>query len=309
LTAFHQDFYPSSETLAGEPGFAMESPAKINLGLRILARREDGYHDIETVFQEISLTDRIEFRPSDCWRLTCSDEKLDCGESNLISRASVKLAEACECSRTGAVYLVKRIPIGGGLGGGSSNAAVALLGLARLWNLNINIDIVKEIAAQIGSDCPFFLQGGLACGTGRGDRLEWLSGAIPGVIVLVFAEFSVSTKWAYENVKLSLTKREKSIILKSLVLQPDPLHALRHGTANNFEPAVFARWPELEHLKTMLYDVGADLAALSGSGATVFGIFRSRPRAEKATLHLQGRYRTLICAPVARKRLNSPSCQ
>jgi len=300
--------YPSAEPLVGESGFALQSPAKINLGLRILGRREDGYHDIETVYQEVSLADRLEFRPAKKWRLTCTEEKLECGEGNLISGAALKLAEATGHPPTGALHLVKQIPVGGGLGGGSSNAAIALLGLAKLWNLNVELSLLEEIAAEIGADCPFFLQGGLAYATGRGDMLEWLHGAIPGIVVIVIPEFSVSTKWAYENVEMSLTKREKSSIIKSLILQSDPLHALRRGTANDFEPAVFARWPELEDLKASLYDAGADLAALSGSGATVFAIFRSRLHAEGAAAHFRDRYRTLVCAPVARERPNLPSC-
>ena len=299
--------HPAAEPLVGEPGFALQSPAKINLGLRILGGRENGYHDIETIIQEISLADRLEFRPSGYWRLTCTEEKLGCGEDNLIAQAARKLAETTGHPLKGALHLVKQIPIGGGLGGGSSNAAVTLIGLAKLWNLNVGLDLVEEIAAEIGADCPFFLQGGLAYATERGDKLEWLCGAIPGTVVIVIPEFSVSTKWAYENVEMSLTKREKSGIIRSLIFQPDPLHALRHGTANDLEPAVFARWPELENLKASLYDAGADLAALSGSGATVFGIFRSRLHAEGAAAHFRDRYQTLVCAPMARERPNLPS--
>ncbi len=300
--------YPAAEPLVGEPGFALQSPAKINLGLRILGSRENGYHDIETIFQEISLADRLEFRPLGYWRLTCTEENLGCGDDNLIAEAARKLAEITEHPFDGAVHLVKRTPVGGGLGGGSSNAAVALLGLAKLWNLNAEPSLLEEIAPEIGADCSFFLQGGLAYATGRGDRLEWLPGAIPGTVVIVIPEFSVSTKWAYEHVEISLTKGEKSSILKSLIWQSDPLSALRRGAVNDFEPAVFARWPELEDIKASLYDAGADLAALSGSGATVFGVFRSRRRAEGAATHFRGRYRTLVCVPVARERANSPSC-
>lgn len=302
MTTQDSTSYPPFHLLPGEEGFALESPAKINLGLRILARRPDGYHDIETVFQEISLVDRLEFRPADEWRLICTQPTLDCGEDNLIAKAATKLSKVAGHPRKAAVHLEKRIPIGGGLGGGSSNGAVALLGLRRLWNLDIGESALEQIASEIGADCPFFLKGGLAWATGRGDILEWMEGVIPGTIVLVIPQVSVSTKWAYETAQVALTKREKRYILKGCVFQPDPLPALQTLATNDFEPAVFHRFPEFWEIKQQLLGQGAQFAALSGSGATLFGIFRQQSDADRAAAFFQRRYQTLICSPIARAR-------
>jgi 4-diphosphocytidyl-2-C-methyl-D-erythritol kinase len=271
--------------------------------LRILARRTDGYHDIETIFQEISLTDRLEFRPAQEWRLTCSDVQLDCGEGNLVTRAALELAQATGYPLKAAVHLEKHIPVGSGLGGGSSNAAVTLLGLRRLWNLEIPLSVLHQIASQIGADCSFFLQGGLAWANERGDRLEWADGAIEGAVVLVMPGISVDTKWAYENATKALTNREKSYILKGCIFQSDPLPTLQVLATNDFEPAVFHRFPKLREIKQQLYGVGAELAALSGSGGALFGIFRQRSQADEAEALFQSYYRTLICSPIARARV------
>jgi len=280
----------------------LESPAKINLGLRILGRRPDGYHDIETIFQEISLADRLEFRPSDDWQLTSSQKGLDCSEGNLVVRAARRLAGETGHPMQGALHLVKRIPVGGGLGGGSSNGAVALLGLCRLWSLDVQPALLEQIAADIGADCPFFLRGGLAFATGRGDRVEWVSGAIPGVVLLVMPGFSVNTGWAYERAAGVLTNREKNSMLKDCIENPNPLKALRERAANDLEAGVFAQFPELERIKVDLERAGAELAALSGSGATVLGIFQDRSRAERAAQLFRDRYKTFIGSPVARER-------
>lgn len=294
--------YPSCLPHPGQNGFVLESPAKINLGLRVLGRRADGYHDIETIFQEISLTDHLEFRPANDWQLTCSEEGLDCGEANLVVRAARRLAEESGHPMQGALHLVKRIPVGGGLGGGSSNAVVSLLGLCQLWNLDLRRGLLERIASEIGADCPFFLRGGLACATGRGDRLEWLSGAIPGAVLLVMPGFSVNTGWAYEKAEAVLTNREKNSILKDCIHCPDPLKALRERGVNDLEAGVFARLPQLEQIKAQLRQAGADLAALSGSGATLFGIFQDRSRAERAAQLFRDRYKTFVGSPVARER-------
>lgn len=299
--------YPPCQSLPEKTGFVLESPAKINLALRILGRRADGYHDIETIFQEISLADHLEFRSGKDWRLTCTDEGLDCGETNLVTRAAHALAQATGHAMLGAVHLVKRIPIGGGLGGGSSNAAVGLLGLCRLWDLEVNRGLLEEIASEVGADCPFFLRGGLAFARGRGEQLEWLPGAVRGTVLLVWPGFAVRTGWAYENAEVSLTKGQRSSILKNCIHSPDPLRALGHEAPSDLESAVFDRFPELGRIKMELHEAGAEFAALSGSGATLFGIFQNPSRAEQAAQLFRDRYETFICSPVARPRSSSPA--
>ncbi|MBU1706524.1 4-(cytidine 5'-diphospho)-2-C-methyl-D-erythritol kinase [bacterium] len=280
----------------------MESPAKINLGLRILGRRDDGYHDIETIFQEISLTDTIEFRPSDDFRLTCTDETLDCGKGNLITIAANKLAQATGHPLQGKVHLIKRIPMAAGLGGGSGNAAVALHGLCRLWDIHPKPGLLEQLAGEIGADCSFFLKGGLAHATGRGEQLTWLDGAVSGTILLIVPAFPVQTAWAYENVQILLTNREKNSILKDCINSSNLLRALANRATNDLEPGVFRRFPELKSIKRELQSTKAELTALSGSGNALFGIYQDRSRAELAAQHFYGRYRTFICSPIARQR-------
>ncbi len=280
----------------------MESPAKINLGLRILGRRDDGYHDIETIFQEISLTDSMEFRPSDHFRLTCTDETLDCGKGNLITLAASKLAQATGHPLQGKVHLFKRIPMGAGFGGGSGNAAIALHGLCRLWDIHPAPGLLEQLTGEVGADCSFFLQGGLAHATGRGERLEWLDGAVSGTILLVIPAFPVQTAWAYENVQILLTNREKNSILEDCINSSNPLRALANRATNDLEPGVFRRFPELKSIKSELQSSQADLAGLSGSGSALFGIYHDRSLAKLAAQRFYGRYRTFICSPIARQR-------
>ncbi len=206
--------YPDCEPLPGG-GFALLAPAKINLDLRVLGKRSDGYHDLDTLFQEISLTDRLEFHPAAAWSLEIHGAALDTGPSNLIVQAAQRLSGAAGVPLAGRVVLEKAIPLGGGLGGGSSDAAIALMGLSRLWGLDWPRGRLHPIAAEIGSDCAFFLYGGLARGTGRGDQLELLEGCASGDVVLVIPPFGVSTAWAYSAGRFPLTGDDKSVILKS----------------------------------------------------------------------------------------------
>src|SRR6266404_1886585 len=157
-----------------QPGFSLPSYAKINWNLRILGKRGDGFHEICTVFQTISLHDTLHFTANDELFLTCDDPEIPTDEGNLITEAANKLNEKFGTNFGTRIHLEKRIPSPGGLGGGSSNAAVTLIGLMRLWELEIAPSDLQSIAEQLGSDVPFFLRGGTALGTGRGEQIETL---------------------------------------------------------------------------------------------------------------------------------------
>src|SRR4051794_30813583 len=152
--------------------FELPSFAKINWTLRVLGKRDDGYHELYTVFQTVSLHDTLEFEESDEVTLTCDEGAVPTDERNLVLRAAAALRERSGCSTGARINLSKRIPAPGGLGGGSSNAAVALVGLRRLWGLRASDADLHQILASIGSDVPFFLHGGTAVGTGRGEIIE-----------------------------------------------------------------------------------------------------------------------------------------
>jgi 4-diphosphocytidyl-2-C-methyl-D-erythritol kinase len=299
----HSDFsaYPEFEEL-GNGGFALQAPAKINLGLRVFGRRPDGYHEIETLFQEISLCDRLEFRPSSEWLLEIHGAELDTGTSNLVTLAGRLLSTAAGVPCCGQVALQKKIPVGGGLGGGSSDAAITLIGLNRMWGLHWSIEALRPFAAQIGSDCPFFLSGGLAHGSGRGEILEMVEGCVPGIILLVVPDFGVSTAWAYSAGGFPLTVERKSVIFKFRQKDISSLSKQPFEISNDLENIVLSRYSELGWVKQTLLNHGAERALLSGSGSIMYGIFQDSLHAELAAQQFGSPFRVITCRAVSRKR-------
>lgn len=231
--------------------------AKINLGLRVTGKRADGYHDIETIFQTIALHDTLTFTPAEALALTCDAPDIAVDDTNLVLRAARAAG-----SPPVAIALRKRIPAGGGLGGGSSDAAATLRALGRA-------DV--DIALSLGSDVPFFLQGGTAYATGRGERLTTLPSLAGIPLILVFPDERVGTAAAYARLRrfsppLGL-ERVRAMAAGDL---------LSHGAEliNDFEEPIFAALPNLASIKTKLYELGASWAAMSGSGSTMVGAFR-----------------------------------
>jgi 4-diphosphocytidyl-2-C-methyl-D-erythritol kinase len=242
----------------------VRSHAKINWALRILGPRPDGYHDLETLFQLISLHDTIIIRPADTLILTCDDPSIPTGESNLIIRAARALG-----TPPVAIHLVKRIPAGGGLGGGSSNAAATLLALSRMFGVDDRA--LHDIALALGSDVPFFLIGGTAYATGRGEELLPLprAGAFP--LLLLFPEERVSTAEAFRLIRRYSppvgAEAFETALHADLLAHPELLR-------NDFEAPIFETLPKLASLKARLLEAGAAWAGMSGSGSTIVGAFR-----------------------------------
>ncbi len=181
-----------------EIGFTIPSFAKINLSLRIAGIREDGFHELFTVFQTVSLHDDIKFSKAAQISLISSDPLVPVDESNLIIRAANELCRFFGVNHGAQIHLEKRIPFPGGLGGGSSNAAVTLIGLARLWELSISHDELVKIAGTLGSDVPFFFDGGTAIGTGRGTLIERVNDITSDHMLIVTPQVDVSTAKAFE---------------------------------------------------------------------------------------------------------------
>src|SRR5437867_6634005 len=176
--------------------------AKINLGLRILRKREDGYHEIETVFHRVNIFDEIRLSPSTGISLTCNDPDIPVNDDNLCMRAASALRDKYAVGKGVHIELKKTIPAGAGLGGGSSDAASTLLGLNQLWKLHLDRENLEPLALRIGSDIPYFLHEGSAYATGRGEKLEDIGIDIPCWIVLVYPKIQISTAWAYQNVQI-----------------------------------------------------------------------------------------------------------
>lgn len=266
------------------------APAKVNLTLRVLGRRTDGYHDIESLVQKISIYDRITLSDRDepGIHLTCSDPSLSTGPDNLAHLAAQLLMEGSPTREKGiSIHLDKTIPHGAGLGGGSSDAASVLMGLNTLWKLSRTREELAALAQEIGSDVPLFLHPSPSLITGRGEKVEPSPILINATYVVVFPGFSVSTQWAYSNFRL--TKEPDKYTLSGLyrtereALPPDHWQTL---LVNDLEEAVTTRHPEIVRCKEDLLRAGASASLMSGSGSTVFGLFENRQTAEKAAAQL-----------------------
>jgi len=261
-------------------------PAKVNLGLRVLRRRPDGFHDVETGLLAIGWHDELAVTSAEAFSFTCSDPEL-VGEENLCVRAARSLAAWAGIEPHGALGLVKRLPHGAGLGGGSSDAAHALRLLAAHWRLKISPAELHRLAAGLGSDVPFFLDGAPALATGRGEVLTPLVGyRMPFPLAVVMPDARVATAEAYGMVTPDDRPRPD---LAAAIRSNDP-DRWRHELTNDFEPPILARYPVITQAKAMLEGAGARYAALSGSGAAVFGVFETAAAAQAAaeTAHAEG---------------------
>ena len=264
---------------------AFKTPAKINLGLFILGKRPDGYHDLETLFQMVSLYDSVELESRDNdIELVCDHPEVPTGEANLMIRAARLLQEAFP-DRTGLgcrIVLHKKIPMGAGLGGGSGNAAGVLRGLNWLWDLKLAPAELMNMAVRLGSDVPFFLCAPAALGQGRGDRLTPLQSHENFKVILVFPKVSMATSEVYQALNLDLTKNSKNISILLEFLSQSNITGLGAHLHNDLEPVVIQRLPVISRIKQKLNSLNADGVLLSGSGSAVFGIFADSKEAERA---------------------------
>jgi len=235
---------------------------------------------------QIDLADRLYFEKTAAggFSLTCNRPDIPTGDANLCYRAYQLLAAATPQRLNVRLHLEKNIPAGAGLGGGSSDAAVTLIALNRLFELNLPNDRLFQFATQLGSDVPFFLTGGLCRGRGRGEILEPLTNLPAFGILLIAPPVAISTAWAYQNYnKLGLTKTEKCRKLPSSNIWQLQDDELAEVCRNDLEAAVFEKYKELAEIKAQLQRCGAVVASMSGSGATMFGLFRTRQEAQDRT--------------------------
>lgn len=247
----------------------IKSPAKVNLTLEILRKREDGYHELRTVLQKIALHDTLDFAlgKEKGISITSSHPALPTGKENLVYKAARTLMETCAIRAGVRVNIKKRIPLGAGLGGGSSNAAATLIALNRLLELNLPDRELRRMGARIGADVPFFCTEEAAIGYGIGERLKPIR--LPNLwYILIYPNFEVSTRWAYEN--FVLTKRRLHNKIHEFVRTPETISSVLR---NDLETVVSKRYPQIEEMKGILCRAGALGSMMSGSGPTVFGIF------------------------------------
>ena len=257
----------------------IKSFAKINLGIEVLGKRNDGFHEIRTLFQSIGLFDQLTFFP--CVQneimLKGDDDAIPWDESNLIHKAASLLRERHAIQAGVEIRVKKNIPAGKGLGGGSSNAAMTLMALNSMWNIRQGKDVLGELGAQLGADVPFFFEGGLCLGEGRGDILFPQEDLNPFLCVLVLPAASVTTAAVYGRLPASLTSQDKD----SKIIRFLDSHDLG-GLENDLEETVFREYPQIKAIKSLIQKQGSELTLMSGSGSAVFGLFREREKAEKA---------------------------
>jgi 4-diphosphocytidyl-2-C-methyl-D-erythritol kinase len=249
----------------------VSAAAKVNLTLEVLGKRDDGYHDIATVLQAVDLSDRLVLEDADALELHTDAPGVPADTTNLALRAAHALREAAGVDRGVRIRLDKRIPVAAGLGGGSSDAAAVLLALDRLWGLGWPVARLAEVAVGLGMDVPFFLGGGAAAGTGRGERLEPLASTALA-LVLVNPGVPMSTAESYRRVHPGLYtggERTHAMAAALRTRQPARVAACLY---NALEQAVSPTAPDIERMRAALLAAGALGAAMSGSGSTVFGV-------------------------------------
>ena len=301
----------------------LRSFAKINLSIHLLGKRPDGYHEIVTLMETVDLADDVAVSGQESGTtVTCSDPAVPVDGRNLAHRAADLVRGRYGLGDRGVrVHIEKRIPVAAGLAGGSGNAAMTLHGLNALWSLGLREEELMDLAAELGSDVPFCLYGGVAVASGRGEKVAWLNAAGPRHLeaagsrtpestgpgapesarsrapqsaeprhyVLVCPPLEVSSGWAYSRSKLELTKDSSCINLISSVMQAGNVDRLASCLHNDLEPAVRAAFPEIDRARSLLADAGVEGVLMSGSGPAVFGLASGRATAERMASDLRGR--------------------
>jgi 4-diphosphocytidyl-2-C-methyl-D-erythritol kinase len=287
--------------------YSLIAPAKINLYLEIIGDRPDGYHELAMVMQSVSLADRVDLRANgvEQFRLSCESPEVPADESNLAFKAAVLMAQRYPkaYAQFGGVDIVlqKRIPMGAGLAGGSTNAAAVLVGLDLMWGLGLTRIELQELAAELGSDVAFCIGGGTAIATGRGELLDPLPSVdYLWVVLAKYRSLPISTAWAYKTYRQRFEgtyARDTDTLRQRL----DRVHAgpmvgaiaqrdsskIPQLLYNDFERVVFPDYPQVAALKQQLLALGAAGALMSGSGSTVFGLTTSQAQAEALTAALR----------------------
>jgi 4-diphosphocytidyl-2-C-methyl-D-erythritol kinase len=268
--------------------------AKINLLLRVLGKRADGYHEISTLLQAIDLHDEIALtKRAPGITIRCSREGVPLGAENLAYRAVELLERECGHTLGVEIEIEKRIPVAAGLGGGSSDAAGTLLGLNQLYGLGVKKQRLQRLGSELGSDVPFFFSRGQGLATGRGEEIEELRLPLDYFLVLLKPPFGISSSWAYKKAKKDLTSETKGGHILGWDV-PDHISGIIPFLENDLETGVISEFEEIGRLKGVLNQEGALFTQMSGSGPTVYGIFETEKRAKQAVNSLSGEVREIF---------------
>lgn len=249
---------------------SIKSFAKINIGLNIISKRDDGFHNLQTIFFPLSLHDVITIKKSNQFIFTSNDKDLANDKNNLIIRAHNLLEKTCGKNLNCEIYLQKNIPIGAGLGGGSSNAASVLKGLNELFSLDLDPSNLSSLALELGSDVPLFLEKLPAYAESRGEKLFPIRLNVQGFLLIVNPGIHVSTKFAFSKIIPKLPSKS----LKDLIVNGEiKFEDLIRYASNDFEEIVFEEFPVIKQIKDRMIQLGSTLSLMTGTGSTVFGFF------------------------------------
>jgi len=282
------------EKTINEDKMIFKAFAKINLGLRILERRSDGYHNIESVFCYLNWLDELSLLAADKFTFSCSDPSLPTGEDNLVVKAIRKVEQATHQPFHFSVHLTKNIPHGAGLGGGSSDAAGVIRFALMKWPELFTADQAQIIASELGSDINFFLSPESQIATDRGIVLRPINFQIPAWIVTVFPAVTVPTGWAYQQIT---PKSGYSETLDVLLSRLTDISDYSGSVVNDFDDPISSQKPEIQNIKDQLVTSGADYVSLSGSGSACFGLYKQKSQAESAFRMFRKNYPANLTPP------------
>ncbi|MEI5990318.1 4-diphosphocytidyl-2-C-methyl-D-erythritol kinase [Enterococcus termitis] len=266
-----------------------KAPAKINLGLDALYKRQDGYHELEMIMASVDLADRLTFEllPKNEIVIETNSSFLPVDKRNHVYQAAELLKNTFDLTQGVKIYIEKRIPVAAGLAGGSSDCAAALRGLNRLWNLGLSLEELAELGSKIGSDVPYCIHGGTAFVTGRGEKIEFLPSMPQCWVVLVKPKMSVSTSSIFSSLSFNSIQHPDITGLKRAV-ETDDYQLMTTKIGNALEGVTIKRHPVIQQIKDRMMKYGADASLMSGSGPTVFALCEKKTRAQRIYNGLKG---------------------
>ena len=276
-------------------GLICPSYSKVNIGLKVLSQRDDGYHNIYTIFQELNFGDSIDIEKRDCgFKIIANVDWIPTNKSNICYKAYTEIKKEFSEVKGIHIKIDKKIPIGSGLGGGSANAAALLKGIKNIYKLEVTESKLEEIGGEVGTDVPFFIRGKTQLGEGVGDKLTQLPKAIIGTYLLVIPKISIRTEWAYSVIKNRLNNQNKNAKFSSFINED---YSSLQIFENDFEQIVIPAYPEIGAIKSKLLNLGARFASLSGSGSTVYGVYDDEASAKEAELLFHTSHQTILANP------------
>jgi len=276
-------------------GLICPSYSKVNIGLKVLSQRDDGYHNIYTIFQELNFGDSIDIEKRDHgFKIIANVDWVPTNKSNICYKAYTEIKKEFSEVKGIHIKIDKKIPIGSGLGGGSANAAALLKGIKNIYKLEVTESKLEEIGSEVGADVPFFIRGKTQLGEGIGDKLTQLPKAIIGTYLLVIPKISIRTEWAYSVIKNRLNNQNKNAKFSSFSNED---YSSLQIFENDFEQIVIPAYPEIGAIKSKLLNLGARFASLSGSGSTVYGVYDDEASAKEAELLFHTSHQTILANP------------